>query len=135
MAKPNIIKIFDNYKWIFLLIVVLFFIIIYAVFDPYKVDFFPKCPFLVLTGYKCSGCGSQRAIHNLLNFNLIGAMKENLLLVIFLPYIIVGAILDFTRKKYPKHQKIHDKLFSGKAVWIVFGIILVFWIGRNIIGI
>ena len=41
--------------------------IIYYALDPTSSALFPQCSFLALTGYKCPGCGSQRAIHALLN--------------------------------------------------------------------
>src|SRR5437762_10353071 len=30
-------------------------------------QWFPKCPFLLLTGYQCPGCGSTRACYQLLH--------------------------------------------------------------------
>ena len=31
---------------------------IYFVFNPSKTALFPQCPFLLLTGFRCPGCGS-----------------------------------------------------------------------------
>ena len=44
--------------------------LIYYKFNPSDIAIFPKCPFLLLTGLKCPGCGSQRAIHSLLHFSI-----------------------------------------------------------------
>jgi Protein of unknown function (DUF2752) len=132
MDKTRLLKIIGNYKWLFLLLGVIVFIVIYTVFDPYEVKFFPKCAFYTVTGYKCPGCGSQRAIHNLLNLKIGAAIHENLLLIISLPYLIFGAFLDIYRTKKEKYQRIYDKLFSGIAVWIIFAIIMLYWIGRNL---
>ncbi len=60
---------------------------VYFTFDPSHSAWFPKCPFLVLTGYKCPGCGSQRAVHALLTGNLATAWHYNALLVVALPFI------------------------------------------------
>ena len=50
--------------------------IVYLIFDPAKSAWFPRCPFLVLTGLKCPGCGSQRVIHSLLNGDIASAWHK-----------------------------------------------------------
>ena len=67
-------------------------IVVYKNYNPYDYDYFPECPFKKFIGYECAGCGSQRAIHYLLNFEISNAMRENLLLVISIPYILTGFI-------------------------------------------
>ena len=44
------------------------------------------------TDIKCPGCGSQRAIHSLLNLDIKSAFGYNPLLVCTLPYIIMAFI-------------------------------------------
>ena len=46
-------------------------------FDPRNTDSYPVCPFLGLTGYHCPGCGTLRALHQLLHGNVIGALGYN----------------------------------------------------------
>ena len=48
-----------------LLIALVALTIIYYRVSPTSSVFFPKCAFLMLTGLKCPGCGSQRAVHAL----------------------------------------------------------------------
>lgn len=67
---------------------------LYRTNNPLEHSFFPKCPFLVATGYQCAGCGSQRAVHHLLHLELGLALRENLLLVLSAPYILTGFLLD-----------------------------------------
>ncbi|WP_225974845.1 DUF2752 domain-containing protein [Arachidicoccus ginsenosidivorans] len=57
-------------------------------------SWFPKCPFRSLTGLQCPGCGSQRAIHDLLNLDILGAFRENALMVVSIPYIVTAFILN-----------------------------------------
>ena len=64
--------------------------LIYWKFNPVQFDdFFPKCPFLWLTGLKCPGCGSQRAVHFLLNLDFQQAFHFQPLMVLSLPYLII----------------------------------------------
>ena len=115
-------------------IVVLFIVIllIYKNYNPEIFLLFPKCPFKLLTGLKCAGCGSQRAIHNLLNLKINSAFKENALLISFLPYIFLGLLYDFFKPQNKYIIKIHKILYRGKAVFIVLTIIVLFWVLRNI---
>ncbi len=120
-------------KWMLISISFVAFYFIYSYFNPYKVDFFPKCPFLYLTGYKCPGCGSQRAIHYLFNFDINHAFKENMLLVISIPYLILGAYFDSIKVKTEKQLRVRKFLFGQKAIMVILFIVISFWILRNIL--
>lgn len=116
-----------------LVILVLFLGFIYYRFNPLEYNFFPKCPFRQATGLECAGCGSQRAIHNLLHLNILGAFNENPLLVLSLPYIFVALILDLPKNKQnPTLLKWRNRLLGMKAIYFWLIIVIVFWIGRNI---
>ncbi|MCU0418282.1 MAG: DUF2752 domain-containing protein [Cyclobacteriaceae bacterium] len=92
---------------------------------------FPACPFLKVTGYKCPGCGSQRAIHQLLNGNLKQAFLLNPLLVMAIPYILVGWIFDYS-KLNQQWLRVRSALYGLPAIRLIFVAIIGFWIGRNI---
>src|ERR1700749_3263759 len=64
-------------------------VIVYYKYNPAKYKFFPKCPFHLLTGFDCPGCGSQRAFFFLLHGDIINAIRKNLLLVISLPFLLI----------------------------------------------
>jgi len=119
------------FKWPLIALLLLVLLILYYWLDPADYDFFPKCPFYVITGYKCPGCGSQRAIHQLLNFHFAEAFKANPLLVIAIPYILLGFAFDYTslRDKYPAVKK---RLFGVPAILLVILIVIAYWIIRNI---
>ena len=70
-----------------LLIALVALAIVYYRVSPTSSVFFPKCAFLMLTGLKCPGCGSQRAVHALLHADLASAFAHNALLVLSLPYL------------------------------------------------
>lgn len=56
--------------------------------NPATAGFYPICPFFALTGWYCPGCGSLRALHQLLHGNLGTAFDLNPLLVIALPFVV-----------------------------------------------
>jgi hypothetical protein len=57
------------------------------VFDPATSRLFPPCPLRYLTGWYCPGCGSLRAIHQLLHGNLREAWAMNPLAIALLPFL------------------------------------------------
>lgn len=119
-------------KWIAAIVSISILVVIYKYFNPYHYEFFPKCPVKTFTGYDCAGCGSQRAIHYLLNFEIYNAARENMLLVAFLPYILGGFILDSFETLTPNLLKWRKALYGTTAIWIVLMIILAFWVLRNL---
>lgn len=60
-------------------------------YNPQDISVFPRCPFYALTGYKCPGCGTLRAIHALLHFRVAAAFKLNPFLFFSIP-VIVGML-------------------------------------------
>jgi len=109
-------------------------IIVYKVFDPAASGYFPKCPFLVLTGLKCPGCGSQRAIHHLLNFDLPGAARQNALLVASIPYLVLGTVFNTISPLRGRALRWRNALYGKKAIYIVLFIIIAFWVFRNLLA-
>lgn len=102
---------------------------IYFYFNPANTHLFPKCPFLSITGFKCPGCGSQRAVHALLHLDISSAFFYNALLVASLPIIAVLAFSEIKRGTYPSlYSKIHNPLF----IWVYFAIVIAWCISRNI---
>ena len=107
-------------------------LVVYASFDPTSHEWFPKCVFLNLTGWKCAGCGAQRAIHALLTGDFAEAWRQNALLMLFIPIIIFMIWLEFIRTKKPK---LYSKFYSPTAIWL-FAVIIILWtIFRNLFSI
>lgn len=120
-----------NLKYILGFVAVVALIIVYYKFNPEMYNLFPACPFHKYVGLDCPGCGSQRAIHALLHGKILLAINYNLLLVISLPFLLV----HFGLKIYSYFAK-KDKtwIFWYRPVTpkIIFGIVLTFWVLRNI---
>lgn len=101
-------------------------LVFYYIFDPTYNRWALKCPFWMITGYYCPGCGSQRAIHSLLNGNIIEGIRYNYLLVPSLAYVILLTIA-------PNQGRMVNLLTSETACWIIFAVIMGWWLFRNII--
>ena len=112
--------------------VLLLLLIVYGVFDPSETAIFPKCPFFLLTGLKCPGCGSQRAIHQLLTLHLGEAFRYNAFMVLAIPLIIFLLAAEVFRERWPRLAV----LGAGPALsWIIVAAVLLWWLLRNLIGI
>ena len=100
------------------------------VFDPATSGVFPPCPVRYLTGWYCPGCGSLRAIHQLLHGNFQAAWAMNPLTMILLPFVCYGlashALFEIRGHQLPQ-------LFLP-AVWIrtLCVVIVLFGILRNL---
>jgi len=119
-------------KWVIIFGLFSIIFIIYRYFNPYNYTFYPECIFYKLTGYKCPGCGSQRAIHYLLNFDIGKTFQENGLLVVSIPYILAYIYLDIIKLKTQKQMRIKKILYGYKAFFVVLLVLIIFGITRNI---
>ncbi len=106
-------------------------LVIFFYVDPNIYPVFPKCPFREITGLKCPGCGSQRSFHQLLHLNVAEAFKQNPLVVIFGPYILLGLYIEYIADKN-KLKKVRGVLFGNYAAITILIGIMGYWIGRNI---
>ena len=99
-------------------------------FDPRNPGTYPVCPFLGLTGYHCPGCGTLRALHQLLHGNVIAALGYNPLTVLSLPFIAYSfvdrAMRVFRVKDLPSIFVPHG------YIWALFVGIVAFWVLRNV---
>jgi hypothetical protein len=120
-------------KWGIAIVLVTMLAILYRTYNPNGNVYFPKCPFRELTGLKCPGCGSQRAVHYLLNFDIFNAIKENVILVLSIPYILTGLVFDSLKNPNENILNWRKILFGRKAIFVILTIIITFWILRNII--
>jgi Ca2+/Na+ antiporter len=89
-----------------------------------------QCPFHLLTGYYCPGCGSLRGLHSLVHGNIIGALRNNLLMVISFPYLIYSFVL-FSYKEI-SGKELKRVFIKPVYIWLLLAFILLFWVLRNI---
>ncbi len=99
-------------------------------FNPASSGIYPPSPFRELTGLYCPGCGTLRALHQLLNGHFWTAFGLNPLMIISLPFMVYSyfsyAIKTFTGK-YPM-----EVIISPKLIWFLLQAILAYWVVRNI---
>ena len=134
LALLYIMYLVSRYKiilWIFLFLVFLIAIYIYSHIHPNSSPFFPKCSFLMLTGIKCPGCGSQRAIHALLHADIKTAFSYNALLVLSIPYVILLLCVRIYQLFNP-YSPLILKVQKNLYIWIFFAIAMTFFVARNI---
>nr|WP_242610765.1 DUF2752 domain-containing protein [Aquimarina brevivitae] len=104
----------------------------YYSFDPEQSSsgFFPSCPFHYLTGLHCPGCGSQRAIHDLLHGRFGEAFSHNALLLVLIIYIL--ALSYYYLNYWFFNKKVfhlgHHKYFPKTVLCIT----VTYWICRNL---
>jgi hypothetical protein len=66
--------------------------VVFFLFDPSQYHFYPRCALYTMTGLQCPGCGSQRALYQLLHGRLAAALRCNALLVLGLPLLAFGLV-------------------------------------------
>lgn len=99
-------------------------------FDPASSGIFPPCPLHYLTGWYCPGCGSLRAMHQLLQGNVRAAWALNPLTMVLLPFIGYGlmsqALLVLRGRRLP------GIFLSANIIRALCGVIVLFGILRNL---
>lgn len=103
---------------------------VYSNFDPAAHGWFPRCPFLVATGLKCPGCGSQRALHALLHADIAGVWRANALIVFAVP---LAALLIYAELRRRRHPRLHNFLSSQPVIIATAALIIGWWILRNLL--
>jgi hypothetical protein len=94
--------------------------------DPAKSNFYPPCPFHAITGLYCPGCGSLRAIHQLLYGNPVAAFWLNPLMILSLPFLVGALIYNAVKPSAP------GAYIPAFWIWAILLIIVLFWVLRNI---
>ncbi len=106
-------------------------IAVYKIFDPMESSIFPKCVFYSVTGLKCPGCGTQRALHAMLTGDLAAAWHYNAFWVVMLPVIALLLGAEGLRKRAPR---LYVAVNSKWVVAAVLVAVVAWWIARNALG-
>ena len=98
-------------------------------FEPGKTGFFPGCPFRLLTGFTCPGCGTTRALHQILHGHFLTAFTLNPLLLLAIPFVLFALVrysVIVLRGGVPRPNAL-----PAPYIYAIFFIILSFWVFRN----
>lgn len=94
--------------------------------DPHRPGFgYPACPFNVLTGLYCPGCGGLRMTHDLLHGDLAAAAADNVFLLVGLP-LLLGWVLVRWRQGKP--------LMNTPAIVVIIVSVITWAMVRNLPG-
>jgi hypothetical protein len=97
--------------------------------DTQRSVFFPQCPFHALTGLNCPGCGTTRALHQLVHGDVIGAFEFNPLTMSLLPvfgfFLAWYTVATLTGRTMPRIS------LPGPYLWIFLFLVFGFGIVRN----
>ena len=97
--------------------------------DPARHQFYPICYFHAVTGLNCPGCGSLRALHELLHGHLLPAARSNVLLLLLL-LVLGGAGLQRWVTKHRLQSAV--TVVRPGWLWAFLGTAVVFAVLRNL---
>lgn len=107
------------------------FFVVYYLFNPSQASFYLPCPLYYATDLYCAGCGSQRALHHLMHFEIGKAFGYNPFLVLSIPLLIYAVGVQYIN--FVWDTKFRVKLFySNTFIIIYFGLAILYSVLRNI---
>ena len=104
--------------------------LLYKNIDPATSLYAPKCISYSLFNFICPGCGMQRAIHAILNGEILKAIYFNPLIVLSIPYILTLLVMDVFKLKC-KLPKLYAILYGRKSIYVLLIILIVYVVLRN----
>jgi hypothetical protein len=99
--------------------------------DPHHGGSWGYCPWLMLTGTYCPGCGGLRAVNDLTNGQVDAAASSNLLFVASLPFVLVF----WARSMVVRWRGVHRQQDARRVAFVAGGFLvlaLLFAVARNL---
>ena len=94
--------------------------------NPSSVVFLPRCPLYTMTGIYCPGCGTTRAVHELLHGHWLAALRLNALFILSLP-----CLATFGLYRWAKSDR-EANVWKPQWTWVLLGMVVAFGVLRNI---
>lgn len=122
-----------HFRWLYAItlaavLAVLFFL------NPTEYVFMPKCPFKLITGLQCPGCGLQRACHALLRGHVAEAWAYNRFLIYAIPWLLSVILTEYFL--HGERQMRWRRVVEGRVAVGIYLVLFVWWgVFRNIEGI
>jgi hypothetical protein len=98
--------------------------------DPHQSGSWGYCPWLLLTGTYCPGCGGLRAVNDLTDGDVAAAASSNLLFVVSFPFLV----LAWARTMADRWRGVVRSTSSRRHLLLAccFAVVaLAFWVVRN----
>ena len=99
-------------------------------FNPAESSFYPVCMVHKLTGLSCPGCGSLRAMHQLLHGNIAAAFKFNALLMLTLPLGVWLAFRELVWQAWGR--RLPALVLRPVFGWVLLTAMVLFGVLRNL---
>lgn len=97
--------------------------------EPTHYGFYPQCFFHHSTGLLCPGCGSLRAMHQLLHGHVARAFRDNALLITALPFLGWYGLQKWLLRTKPP---VIARKWPMWLLWMGVGVVVVFGVVRNL---
>lgn len=99
------------------------------VVNPATSPLFPPCPLRWATGWLCPGCGSLRAMHQLLHGEVAAAFALNPLMLMLLPLTIFLLAQHLVSVLRPRA---FERALPATAVWALLLLTVTYAVARNL---
>src|SRR5208337_3156960 len=99
-------------------------------FDPALYPFYPVCVFHRLTGLNCPGCGTLRALHELVHGHPLNALRDNPLTMLSVPVVSFFSVRYLRRWFAGQPLRLPD--VGPSRVLLLIGVLVGFTILRNL---
>ncbi|MGB8131597.1 MAG: DUF2752 domain-containing protein [Candidatus Angelobacter sp.] len=100
-------------------------------FPPTEYSFYPRCPIYLTTHWLCPGCGSTRALHSLLHFDIQSALHYNALFTLLFPLACLW--LGFIAYRTLRYDQFPNLAFPRSVAVGLAVTVVVFTVARNTI--
>jgi hypothetical protein len=98
--------------------------------DPVRSGVYPPCLFHALTGLYCPGCGSARALNQLLHGHVAAAFGLNPAATLFVP--VLGYVYLTSAARVMMGRPRQAVFISSAWIWLVLATVVAYWVARNI---
>jgi hypothetical protein len=99
--------------------------------DPHQAGSWGVCPWLLLTGTYCPGCGGLRAVNDLTHGDIASAASSNLLLVGALPFLGLWWMRRMVDGWRGVRRAVPERAWLA-GTYVVLALAAAFWVARNL---
>lgn len=101
--------------------------------DPHRGGSYLYCPWLLLTGTYCPGCGGLRAVNDLTHGDIAAAASSNLLFVGSIPLLVL-LWWRWLADRWRGVRRVADHRRGLLYAYAFAAVALLFWVVRNLPG-